>query len=148
MRYTITDFNKQYPDEEACLNDIFTRRYGASKSCPSCKKETTFYRVKSRKSYACQFCGYQIYPLAETVFHKFWFHAIFLFSTSKNGVSAKELQRQLGVTYKTAWRMGHQLRRLMEHHKSLPTGDVEAERSFYGSDGMHESKFKSKQAVL
>ncbi len=120
MKYTITEFNKEFPDNEACVEEIFKRRFGDMKKCPNCKKETNFYRVRTRKSYVCQFCGYQLHPLAGTIFHKsptplkLWFYTIFLFSTSKNGVSAKELQRQIGVTYKTAWRMALQIRKLME----------------------------------
>jgi len=138
MKYTILDFNKQFPDEVACLDEMFNRRFGALKVCPKCEKDTTFYRSKSRKVYACQFCGHQLSPLADTIFHKsstplkLWFHAIFLFSTSKNGVSAKELERQLGVTYKCAWRMAKQIRTLMEQGDDLLGGTVEVDETYVG----------------
>lgn len=115
MKYTISQFNKDFPDDNACLNYIFNARFGGLK-CPNCGKKA-FYRVKGRKSFACS-CGYQINPTANTIFHKSdtnlknWFFAIYLFSASKNGVSAKELQRHLGTTYKTAWRISHKIRRL------------------------------------
>ncbi len=115
----INDFSAKYPDDEACLTEIFNNRYGRQKSCPSCKEETKFHKITGRKCYSCQFCGHQVHPLAGTIFHKSetplksWFYAIYLFSISKNGVSAKELQRQLDVTYKTAWRMANQIRKLM-----------------------------------
>lgn len=117
-KFTIRDFNERYPDDDACLAEIFNNRYGELKNCYQCKKETKFHRVTARKCYACQFCGYQLHPLADTIFHKsetslkMWFFAIYLFANSKNGVSGKELQRQLGVTYKTAWRMAKQIRLL------------------------------------
>ena len=115
-RFTIRDFNAQYPTDDACLAAIFKNRYGTLRRCPACTKRTTFYRVRQRKCYACQHCGYQLHPLADTIFHKSdtslksWFYAIYLFANSKNGVSAKELERQLGVTYKTAWRIAKQVR--------------------------------------
>ena len=108
VKYTIKDFNKQYPTDDSCLHEIFLNRYGKLKICPSCSKHTHFYKVTNRKCYACQFCGFQFHPLADTIFHKSetplktWFYAIFLFSTSKNGVSAMEIHSQTGVTYKTA----------------------------------------------
>src|SRR3990167_8584060 len=98
-KFTIKDFHATYPDEAACLTEIFQNRYGHLTRCPACKKESRFYRVKKRKCYACQYCGHQLHPLAGTIFHKsetslkLWFYAIFLFANSRNGVSATELQR-------------------------------------------------------
>lgn len=132
-RFTIKDFNVQYPTDKACLDAIFANRYGMLRRCPGCEKPTTFYRVKERKCYACQYCGYQLHPLADTIFHKSdtplksWFYAIYLFANSKNGVSAKELERQLGVTYKTAWRMAKQIRLLfrLTAHKLSQTVEID-----------------------
>ena len=104
MRYTINQFKADYPDDNACLDTVFEARFGDIKFCPKCGAETKFYRVKKRQCYACMHCGYQLHPLADTIFRKSstslwnWFYAIYLFSVSKNGVSAKELERQLGVT--------------------------------------------------
>ena len=78
-----------------------------------------FYRVKARRSYACEWCGYQVYPTAGTPFDRTrtslrdWFYVMFLFTTTRNGVAAKEVEREFGVTYKTAWRMCHQIRDYM-----------------------------------
>jgi transposase len=120
MRYTHAQFMKDFPNEDVCLDTIFQERYGDVKDCPRCGViDTKFYRVTGRKCYACMHCSYQLHPLAETIFHKSstplksWFYAIYLFSVSKNGVAAKELERHLGVTYKTAHRMARQIRSLM-----------------------------------
>lgn len=143
-KFTIKDFNKLYPDDKACLDEIFRNRYGDLKVCPGCKKETNFYKVKGRKVYACQYCGYQISPLADTIFHKSstslkdWFYSIYLFSVSKNGVSAKELERQLGVTYKTAWRIAKQIRLLFKQNKDLLSDIVEIDETYVG--GKHKGK--------
>ena len=119
MRYTKKQFEAEYPNDDACLDAVFQDRFGDLKYCPKCAAETKFYRVKKRQCYACMHCGYQLFPLADTIFRKTttplkdWFYAIYLFSVSKNGVSAKELERHLGVTYKIAWRMCREIRKLM-----------------------------------
>lgn len=143
-KFTIKDFNKMYPDDNACLDEIFNNRYSHLKSCPSCNKKTNFYKVKGRKVYACQYCGYQISPLANTIFHKSstslkdWFYSLYLFSVSKNGVSAKELQRQLGVTYKCAWRIAKQIRLLFKQNKDLLSDIIEIDETYIG--GKHKGK--------
>lgn len=125
IKFTIQDFNTKYPDEDACIDEVFRQRFSGLKACKTCKNSFKYYKVSNRKCYACQYCGNQIHPLANTIFHKSetslknWFYAIFLFSTSKNGVFAMELQRQLGCTYKTAWRMAKQIRKLFDYQKPL-----------------------------
>jgi transposase len=137
-KFTIADFNAKYPNEDACLNEIFGNRYGSLKDCPECHKRTNFYRVAGRKCWACQFCSYQLHPLSGTIFHKSetslktWFFAIFLFANSKNGVSAMEIMRQTGVTYKTAWRMARQIRKLFEQPKTPLKNTVEIDETFMG----------------
>ncbi len=136
QKYTITDFKKDFPDDKSCLAYIFNKRYPKGLECPKCQKKE-FYPVVGRRSYACS-CGYQIYPTEGTIFHKsptpltFWFHAIFLMSQSKNGVAAKELERQLGVTYKCAWRIAKQIRLLMKGDGEILSGIVEADETYIG----------------
>jgi transposase len=138
QKFTIKQFNQKYPNDDACLHEIFINRYETLTNCPSCKKKTKFYKVSNRKCYACQFCGYQIHPLANTIFHKSdtslknWFFAIYLFANSKNGVSAKELERQLGVTYKCAWRMAKQIRILFTQVGAILENIVEADETYIG----------------
>ena len=137
-RFTIAEFNKQYPNDAACLEAIFRNRYRALRTCPGCKAATKFHRVTHRKCYACQVCGYQLHPLADTIFHKSdtslksWFYAIYLFANSRNGVSAKELERQLGVTYKTAWRMAKQIRTLFAMPRRKLGKAVEIDETYIG----------------
>lgn len=136
-KYTIKDFKNDFPDDNACLDYIFQVRYPDA-SCPECKNTNCFYRVSTRKCYSCSHCGYQLHPTAGTIFHKSstsladWFYALFLFSSARNGVSGKELQRQLGVTYKTAWRMAKQIRSLMTQGKDPLSGTVEMDETYVG----------------
>ena len=142
MRYTVADFNKEFPDEDSCLQRVFDDRYGDVKDCPYCGViNTKFYRVRGRKCFACMHCGYQLHPLAQTIFHKSstplksWFYALYLFSVSKNGVAAKELERHLGVHYQTALRMTRQIRKLMEQDTSKLGGEgktIEADETYFG----------------
>ena len=146
MKYTIKDFQKEFPNDDVCLDHIFTQKFGERFECPECKKSDCFYRIKKRKSYACSWCGHQVAPTAGTIFHKsatkltLWFYAIFLMSQAKNGVSGKELERHLGVTYKTAWRMAKQIRELMKQSPSMFTGTVEADETYVGGKGKNNKR--------
>lgn len=139
MRFTISDFRKRFPTDDSCLDEIFQHRYGSLKECPSCKKAARFHRVSTRRCYACQWCGYQLYPTKGTPFEKtstplaLWFYVIYLMTATRSGVSAKEVERQLGVTYKTAWRMCHQVRLLMGvKDGTVLTGHVEVDETYNG----------------
>jgi hypothetical protein len=80
----------------------------------------TFHRLENRKAYCCAHCGGHVYPCACTIFEKSrtslqnWFYAIYLFTTTRHGVSGMELHRVLGVTRKCGYRMGMQIRDLMQ----------------------------------
>lgn len=123
---TIREFFKQFPDDEACLAHLFNVRFGQGFECPSCERASKWFRIKAERAYSCQFCGHHLHPTVGTPFEQtrtplqLWFYAIYLFTTTRNGVAAKELQRQLGVTYKTAWRMAH----LIRQHMAEVDGDT------------------------
>ena len=116
---TLRDFQARYPTEEICLDHLMRTRFGERHDCEGCGRDARFYRVKARRSYACEYCGHQIYPTAGTPFDRTrtplrdWFFVMFLFTTTRNGVAAKKVERDLGVTYKTAWRMCHMIREYM-----------------------------------
>jgi transposase len=151
VRYTINEFDQQFPDDRACLDFIFKARWPDGGKC-KCGKSDCFHPVQNRRTYACAWCATQISPTAGTIFHKSetslkkWFFAMFLMASSKNGVAAKELERQLGVTYKTAHRMGHKIRELMQSGGNMLTGVVEADETFIGglAKNMHRKKREAK----
>lgn len=132
----VIDFNKQFPNNETCLQYLFDKRFKNEK-CPVCNKAGKYTRQRGTSQYVCSCGKHQLSPKAGTIFEKSrtdlykWFFAIYLFSVSKNGVSAKELQRQLGVTYKCAWRMAKQIRSLFSDDITLG-GTVEADETYIG----------------
>jgi transposase len=139
VKFTIKDFRKRFPDDDSCLEEIMRLRYGAVSECPDCQKATKFHRVRSRRCYECQWCGFQVYPTEGTPFEKTttplssWFYVIYLMTATRSGVSAKEVERQLGVTYKTAWRMCHQIRLLMgSKTNGKLSGHVEIDETYSG----------------
>lgn len=146
---TLGSFLKKYKDDEACLKHIKEIKYHDGIFCEKCQKITNFTKIKNRPVYQCS-CGYQVSPLTETIFEKtttslqYWFYAIFIMSVTRSGISAKQLQRELGVTYKTAWRMFKQIRILMTNANNdggLLDGTVEIDETFIGGKGMNR-KFK------
>lgn len=119
-KFTFKQFQAEYPDDAACLAKLMEINYGGTNIlCPGCGCQAAFHPMSKRRAYACQDCGHHVYPTADTIFHKSrtnltkWFFAMYLMTSTRHGVAAKELQRQLGVTYKCAWRMAHELRKLM-----------------------------------
>jgi transposase len=140
LRYSVRDFNKEFPNDDACLEYIKERRYpGGVTECAKCRVERKHHRVTGRTAYACGYCGTQIYPLAGTIFEKsttslrLWFYSAYLMGSTRCGISAKQIQRETGVTYKTAWRMFKQIRSLMsDGDLELEGPTVEIDESYFG----------------
>jgi transposase len=131
--FTIQDFFSRFPTDAACLDHLMKVRFGETQTCSKCGKHGRFARLTKVPAYSCPWCGHHIHPMVGTPFAKSstplqkWFYAMYMFTTTRNGVAAKELQRQLGVTYKTAWRIGHELRKYM--------GFVDGDRTLGGLGG-------------
>jgi predicted RNA-binding Zn-ribbon protein involved in translation (DUF1610 family)/transposase-like protein len=155
---TISQFFKRFPDDDTCLDHLMNVRYGMEGDCPKCGKHTHWSRLRKEPAYQCQWCGHHIHPMAGTPFQSTrtslqkWFYAMFLFTTTRNGVAAKELQRQLGVTYKCAWRMGHEIRKYLAYvDGDAPLGGsgvVEADKAWIGGRAPEATKFQNKSIVL
>lgn len=116
--FAVQDFFKRFPDDDSCLDHLMKVRFGSELTCPKCGKHGKFFRLSKLPAYSCV-CGHHIHPMVGTPFENShtplqkWFYAMYLFTTSRHGVPAKELQRQLSVTYKTAWRIGHEIRKYL-----------------------------------
>lgn len=157
-KYTFRQFQAEYPDDETCLDAIMKVQFGGTEfSCRGCGVDSKFHRITKRRAYACQHCGHHIYPCVGTIFEKSrtnltkWFHAMYLMTSTRSGVAAKELQRQLGVTYKCAWRMADELRKLMQaaDYQGPLGGHVEIDETLVGgkADG-HANKMANKTMVM
>ena len=138
-KYTIAQFNKEFPDDDTCLEWLRNYLYPKRIHCPVCNKPTKHHRIRTKKVYGCDSCGHQISPTASTIFEhsptplKLWFYAIYLMSATRCGISAKQIQRETGVTYKTAWRMFHQIRSLLQEDIPTLTGEVEVDETYIGA---------------
>lgn len=142
----VLEFFREFPDDEACLQFVWRSRFapdGETAMCERCAKERTFKRyetVPPRPAWFCSACGNRIHPLKGTIFEKsstslqMWFYAMYIMASTRCGVSAKQLERELGVTYKTAWRMFNLIRnQLMDESESEPlSGEVEVDETFVG----------------
>ncbi|HXZ11708.1 MAG TPA: IS1595 family transposase [Candidatus Sulfotelmatobacter sp.] len=140
LRYSMRDFNNEFPNDAACLEYVKEQRWPFGIApCKKCSKPRKHYRVGNRTAYACDHCGNHIYPLAGTIFEKsstplrLWFYAIYLMGSTRCGISAKQIQRETGVTYKTAWRMFRQIRSLLsDDDLKLEGPTVEIDETYYG----------------
>jgi transposase-like protein len=146
LRYTIEQFNEQFPNDDACFETVAQRRYpNGMAHCEKCGTMRKHHRVTGRTAYACDRCGNHIFPLAGTIFQKtttklrLWFYAIYLMTSTRCGISAKQIQRETGVTYKTAWRMFRQIRSLLSEpdmqlggSSLAPQHGVEVDEGYFG----------------
>src|SRR5216684_4066772 len=118
--YTLMEFERQFPDDASCLEWLVQRHYPDGIYCPKCAAITKHHRDAKRPSYACQNCGHHKHSMRETIFEdsatslKLWFYAIYIMSSTRCGISAKQLGREIGVTYKTGWRMFHLIRSMLD----------------------------------
>jgi transposase-like protein len=139
------EFMREYPDDAACLEALWRKRYspdGERAHCPRCDDERTFKRYETaqqRQSWTCTVCGHHLHPTAGTIFEKsstslhLWYYAMYLVASTRCGISAKQLERELGVTYKTAWRMAHLIRtELMQQDETPMGGTLEADETYVG----------------
>ena len=154
---SVREFFARFPTDEACLEHIMVVRHGLRHTCAKCGVvDATFHRLANRPAYSCAHCGAHVHPCAGTVFQDtrtpltVWFYAIYLFVVTRHGVSGKELQRQLGVTYKTAWRIGMQLRRLIGSVDEFTAlqGHVELDETFVGGKRPHATYRDNKTIVM
>jgi transposase len=150
-QYSLMEFMAEFPDDATCLDWLWRNRFshdGTHAHCSTCETETAFARYETkqrRQSWTCQSCGHHLHPTAGTIFHKsstslhLWFYAMYLMTSTRCGISAKQLERELGVTYKTAWRMAFLIRnKLMDQGAEPLQGNgkkqrpVEIDETYYG----------------
>src|SRR5919108_4947315 len=151
-QYSLMEFMREFPDDDACLEWLWRERYsldGEHADCPKCGREYVpfkHYRTKQRRqTWTCTKCGHHVHPTAGTIFEgsstslHLWFYAIHLMTSTRCGIAAKQLERELGVTYKTAWRMFNLIRNELMADDGRPlSGEVEVdETSVEGRPRIH-----------
>ncbi len=140
LRYTIDDFNRQFPNDDACIEHLKEQRFpGGMAHCGKCRQEQKHHRIKGRPVFACDVCLTQVSPMAGTIFEhsstslRLWYYAMYLMASTRCGISAKQIQRETGVTYKTAWRMFRQIRSLLSEGDMQLEGEaVEIDETYHG----------------
>jgi transposase len=144
--YSVTEFLRDFPDDAACLDYLWRTRHSADGEhahCPRCDCERVFRRYatkQQRQSWTCTACGHHVHPTAGTIFHRsstslrLWFHAMYLMTSTRCGISAKQLERELGVHNKTAWRMFNKIRTELMNDEDQPQlrGKVEIDETSWG----------------
>src|SRR5437588_1912949 len=141
--YSPIEFMREYPDDAACLDRLWRERFapdGHTADCPKCERPRRFHRTRTRASYTCDTCGLHVHPMKGTIFEKtttplhLWFYAMYIMASTRTGVSAKQLERELGVGYKTAHRIMKKIRtELMNDEDAEPLrGDVEIDETSWG----------------
>ncbi len=154
--YSVREFFAEFLNDDACLTRVMEIRYGLRHVCRKCGKDSTFHKLANRKAFACAHCGDNLYPCAGTIFQdsrtplQKWFYAIYLLIATRHGVSGKEMQRALGVTYKTASRMGHQIRDLMDKVDNFQVlkRHVEIDETIFGGRRRMSEKMSNKAIIL
>ena len=137
-KYTIRDFERDFPDDDACLEYVRNLRWPNGIHCKVCDRVTGHHKITKRRAYACQDCGTHVYPMAGTIIEhsstplRTWLHAMFLIGNTRTGISAKQLQRETGVTYKCAWRMFNQIRTMLDDDVIALLGEVEIDETYIG----------------
>jgi transposase-like protein len=138
QRFTFKDLNKAFPDDAVCLEWLRAYLYPDGIACKVCGRVTKHHRIASRPSYSCDVCGHHVHPTAGTIFHKSstslitWFHAIYLMASTRCGISAKQIERETGVTYKTAWRMFKHIQSMLAEDIGALDGRVEMDDTYMG----------------
>jgi transposase len=159
---TVFDFELRFPDDGACLDELVRMLYPEGIFCPKDQRVTKHHRMRNRPAYVCQWCGHQEYPMKGTIFEgsstslKLWFYGIYLMASTRCGISAKQLEREVGVSYPTALRMFRQIRSLLDQGDVLLEGTVEADEAYVGgaakwkhaSKRGHAHAFSSKTPVF
>ncbi len=135
------EFMRMFPDDAACLDQLWRDRFapdGHHARCPRCERERKFHRTKTRASYTCDTCGLHIHPQKGTIFERsstslhLWFYAMYLMASTRCGISAKQMEREIGVTYKQAHKMMKLIRTLMGDDGEPLSGDVEVDETSWG----------------
>lgn len=139
---TLTDLTQMFSSDEQCRTLLKKLRWPLGVECLRCKSKRVF-EIETQKKFECVECGYQFSVLTQTIFHdthlplETWFMAVLLLCEARKGMSANQIKRTLGVSYKTAWYLCHRIRAAMkEMDRPMLEGTVEIDETYIG--GKHQ----------
>lgn len=148
---------EQFGSEAKCFDYLIALRWPDGVTCPRCKSQK-ISRITKREQFDCDACRYQFSVRVNTIFHDShlplwkWFLAVYMMVVAKKGVSANQLKRTIGVSYKTAWYLCHRIRKAMAELNTVKLGGtVEVDETYIGGkrEGKgHEGKFDNKTMVM
>lgn len=135
---TLTDILRLYPSDDKCREILMKLRWPEGAECPRCKDRDLTW-MEERKQYECKHCFYQFSVTAGTIFNDShlpltkWFMAVLLLVEARKGMSAMQLKRTLGMSYKTAWYLFHRIRKAMSTaERVMLSGKVEMDEYYLG----------------
>ena len=150
------DFVKLFHDEASCAAYLERLRWPNGFVCPACLQRHEPWR-QTRGRLLCPACRHQSTVTAGTIFDKTrtplttWFDAAWHVTAAKNGMSAKTLERVMGISYHVAWHMLHRFRVAMVRSSREPlSGDVEVDETFVGGvdEGSKRGRGTNKEIVV
>jgi hypothetical protein len=150
---TFLDFNQLFPTEKAAIDYFLRVRYGDTLTCPRCGAKVKVYRYRELAK-ACH-CNNSFSPFSGTIFEKTttslvkWFYAVHLLLNGKKGISGLQLQREIGCTYKTCWRMLHRIRAAMGNADTAKAFSVlvEIDETYVGGRPRRENAIAGKDGA-
>jgi transposase-like protein len=147
---------ERFHTEEACREVVAEIRWPAGVKCPRCEADRHAYDSQ-RFVWDCYSCGYQFSALSGTVFHdtklplRKWFMAVLLMAEARKGISANQMKRTIGVSYKTAWYLCHRIRSAMRADLAdLLAGIVEVDETYVGGKirGTRHKKWSDNKTMV
>jgi transposase-like protein len=121
---SFTDIYKLFPDQTSCITYLEEAKWPDGPVCPYCLSERRIVRIKDRNRYHCNVCNTGFSVTVNTIFHdtklslQKWFFAINLINSNKE-MTIQKLQKEIEVTYKTAWFMTIRIRRAMRENQPI-----------------------------
>jgi transposase len=152
-QFTYSQFLNRFPTDDACLEEFKKLRFPNGIFCNNCKKITKHYKLKNRTAFSCINCRSQIFPLTGTIMEKtttplrIWFFAIFIMTHSRAKISIRQLCEELGVTYKTAWRMYRDIKFYMALNNGDLLTDINELETQQKQSSIHRWTFFSKLEI-
>src|SRR3990172_1029790 len=138
QQFNLTELIERFGSEDHCHDYLEELRWPDGVRCPRCESGK-ISRIKTRRQFDCDACRYQFSVRVGTIFHDSklplwkWFLAVYMMGESRKGISANQLKRMLGVSYKTAWYLCHRIRAAMRDDMAeLLSGIVEADETWIG----------------